>query len=415
MGAALPKSPANGAEKLQEENLLAEFADFMGADVTAVRLSDKKAGGWQNSPPHVISVDQAAWRQNAVHDVSNSTDDTAVALEQPWSELPGDIAPLLSFDPHERGTFPSAPSVGRGRSGRAIAALAVLILIGAGGFLGAWALNAAPGARIEALVDMAAGDPAKASPPLHDTLSSVAAGPASVSPSDQAGKQDQTTLASSDDRSSEPLPPSTPALSPALSNSRDAAEISSPPAAQSIAKADTPPAPPTPVGQTPNSAAYLQSLPDSGEEKTSLVRLSAPVPNDSESPADATRSLKPAEAPALAASSALPDPAPMPRARPKFLALANSPRQPLAHKTDAISKSSPKSMDHAPNPKVGATVDSSPRSLDVATAPSAGVTAAPEKTEAPRETTTPTDAVLQFVPNLFDKSVNAVRGLIPGG
>jgi hypothetical protein len=87
----------------------------------------------------------------------------------------------------------------------------------------------------------------------------------------------------------------------------------------------------------------------------------------------------------------------------------------LAHKTGALSKSSSKSIDRKPTPKVRTTMGSPVRPLDVATAPGSGAATAPEVAKAPRETGTSAESLLQFVPSLFDKGVSAVRNFVGNG
>jgi hypothetical protein len=436
MSAPLPRGPTDRVEKIRsanasrikqrEENLLKEFAHLMGADVKAVRLPDRAAGdalgGAQTSPPPVIAVDQPAKQRRTDPSFPISVVDAALVSKKTSSKFRGDVLAVRSSYPHEGGTFASAPSTGRRRWGRANVVLTILFVIGAGGFFGAWALNAAPDARIATPVDSAADGSAKALASLREAISASDSS-ASVLPLNQAGKQDQVNLAPGDDRSSEPLPhPRSAPTSPDPSNAEGPNPISSVPAARSITPADAPSVPPTTVGQAadsadnPRSHPDSRSLPESKDEKMRLVRLGGSVPDDSGSSKEAIQSLKPAEAPALPPPPpALPDRAPVPPARPLSQAPANIAPQPLAHKTGVLSKSSSKSIDRKPTPKVRTTMGSPLRPLDVATAPGSGAATAPEVAKAPRETGTSAESLLQFVPSLFDKGVSAVRNFVGNG
>jgi hypothetical protein len=412
MSAPLPKGTANRGEKIKsanasriekpEENLLEEFAQLMGADVNAIRPLDRAAGGMQSGasqtlPPPVIAVDQFAKQRSTVHSFPSAIGAAASASTEKSSEFRGDVLPVLSAHPHEGGTFASVPSTRRRRLSRANVTLTVLIMIGAGGFYGAWALNAAPGARTATPVDVA-DESAKVSPALREATSSV-------EPSEQGRKEDQVNLASPGD------PPSgLPSGSRSAATSSDPSDAgapivaASPAVALSPAPVDPPSVSTTAAGQTADTAGTTRSLSDSKEDKVDLVRS---VPNDSGSFTDSTRSLKPASPPPAPPESSVP----VPRPRPLSKAPANSTRQPSAHKVVALSKSPSKSIDRAPTPKVGATIGSPSRPLDVATAPGADVAAAPEAAKAPHETTS-SDSLLQFVPNLFNRGVSAVRSIM---
>jgi hypothetical protein len=415
MSAPSPKGTANRGEKIKganasrikkpEENLLDEFAELMGADVNAIRPADRAArgrqsGASQTSPPPVIAVDQFAKQRSTVHSFPSSIGAAASASTEKPSEFRGDVLPVLNAHPHDGGTFASVPSTRRRRLSRANVTLTALIMIGAGGFYGAWALNAAPGARTATPVD-AADESAKVSPALREATSSV-------EPSEQGRKEDQVNLASPADPTSG-LPSGSRSAATSSDSSEAGAPIvaASPAVALSTASADTPSVSTTAADQTADIAGTTRSLSDSKEDKVDLVRS---VPNGSGS--DSTRSLKPAEAPA-SPLPALPESVPVPHARPLSKASANSTRQPSAHKVVALSKSSSKSIDHPPTPKVRATMGSPSRPLDVATAPGDDVATAPEAAKAPHETTS-TDSLLQFVPNLFNRGVSAVRSIMGG-
>ena len=413
----------------QEEQLLEEFARLMGTEVSAVRLFDRAAGlapgaAKQASSLRAIAIDRIA-KQGAKRDGLLDSGGDAGAPSTEASPEARDDSPATSSGPHRGEPHSNAPSqeglapeegaiVAPRKSGRATLTLGVVFAIGVAGVIGAWALKIAPGVRAAPLIDTAADELSKVAPPLQDAASSSDR-TASILPAGQAGEPNPVGVASSVEHSTELQQPdkSPPAASLAAASpepSGDAVVMSSVPVTRSITPTEALPSPAATAGQTAASAGASGFLPDPKQLKAGSVRQGGSVvADDSASATDAKRSPRLAEAPVLPPpSNAPPQPArpPVPLARPSFNTSTNGAPQPTAHKIGAPPKSSSKSIDHAPNPKVGAT---SPP-LDLMTAP--GVATAPVVTKASSETPTSTESLLQFVPNLFEKGVNAVRGFV---
>jgi hypothetical protein len=114
MSAPLPRGPTDRVEKIRsanasrikqgEENLLKEFAHLMGADVKAVRLTDRAAGdalgGAQTSPPPVIAVDQPAKQRRTDPSFPISVVDAALVSKKTSSKFRGDVLAVRSSYPH---------------------------------------------------------------------------------------------------------------------------------------------------------------------------------------------------------------------------------------------------------------------------------------------------------------------------
>jgi hypothetical protein len=405
--------------RADQHEMLEEFARLMGANVNAVRLSDNAVddahGGAPRAVPLVIAVDQDAKQRSTVDDFPKSIAKASLEPTEVWSALRNNELPVPTFDAHEHRPFSGAPVRKPRRWGKASVILTLLFVAGTGGVLGAWALEAAPGAKAPSPAYAAADPSAEVSPALPKAIAS-GDGSASIMSTDQVGERSEINLAGREDRSSEPLrqvtSPSAAPLSsaaPLAATGPDPAHadtpiaISPPPAAPSIPPADgqASTSAPTPSAGASNPAAEPK------EVKAGLGRLGGAALDDGGS------STGPIHSPKAAEAATLPQPSrpPVPVARPLFQASVSGARQPPAHKTDTAPKTPSKSTDRAPAPKVRTTTDGPTQSLDVAAAPAADAATAPEVAKAPKETTT-ADSVLQFVPNLFDRGVNAVRSLV---
>jgi hypothetical protein len=405
----------------QEEHLLDEFARLMGTEVSAVRLFDAPGEAQQAPSPRAIAIEQVAKQGSKRHGLLRSVGDEGAASTEALPKARDEL-PVTSSDSHRGEAYFNAPSrgglapeggpiVAPSKSGRATLMLGVVFAIGVTGVIGAWALKIAPGVRTVPLIDVTADELFKVAPSLHDAVSS-GDHTASILPVGQAGEPNLVSLASSVEHSTElqqpdksPRTTSLAAASP--EPSADAPMVSSVPGVRSIMPRDALPVPATTAGQT----AAPGFLPDPKQAKSELVGQSGSVVADDGAPAtDAKRSPRLAEAPVLLpASNAPPQLArpPVPLARPSFNSSINGAPQPHAHKIGVPPKSSSKSIDHAPNPKVGGAIGNSSPPLDLATTP--GVATAPVVAKASSETPTSTGSLLQFVPNLFEKGVSAVR------
>jgi hypothetical protein len=281
-----------------------------------------------------------------------------------------------------------APSAPR-RSGRVLATMGVLVVVGAAGLVGAWVVKGAPGLPKTPPLIMAADGPTKIQPPTDDTIASPSDS-ASVLLKDQKGKSEPVKLVSSQEQpvdlaqqaKAEPVPaPAVIAAAPPAGSSPTSAPLAAasamPAAAVSVSP---PPAGPSAavaparsigalssIGSTNAAPAAPAPFPEPKRVKTVSVRPDGSViSSGSEVVADARPAADPAAAPATPdASSAPPEDAaaqpahpPVPHARPSFDASADSAAQPATPKLDLPTKLSPKSSARVPIAKTDTTVAS---------------------------------------------------------
>jgi hypothetical protein len=419
----IKSAPAPHTEQ-QEEYLLEEFARLMRTEVSAVRLLERAADiepgeAEQASPLRAIAVEQIAKQGSKRVSLGDAGAASTEASPETRDELPvtssdARRSEARSKDPSQKGQAPEeGVIVAPRKSGRATLTLGVVFAIGVAGVIGAWVFKIAPGVRAAPVIEMAADELSKLAPRLQDAVFSI-------KPMGQAGEPNPVGLPSSAEHSSETqqLDKSPPAASLAAASpepSGEAIVMSSVPVIRSIAPTDASPVPATAAGQTAAPAAASGFLPGDPEQvKAGLASQGGSVIADkSASATDANRSPKVAEAPVLPPpSNAPPQPAnaPVPLARPSFNSSTNGAPEPVAHKIGVRLKSSSKPIDHAPNPKIGATIGNSSPPLDLATDP--GMATAPVVAKALSETPSSTESPLQFVPNLFEKGVSAVRGFV---
>jgi hypothetical protein len=287
-----------------------------------------------------------------------------------------------------------APSASR-RSGRVLATMGILVVVGAAGLVGAWVVKGAPGLPKTPPLIMAADGPTKIQPPTDDTIASPSDS-ASVLLKDQKGKPEPVKLVSSQEQpvdlaqqaKVQPVPAPAPVVAAVMAAAPPAASsaTSAPLAAASAmtaATVSTSPAPAAPVataagparsiaalssiGSTNAAPAAPAAFPEPKRVKTVSVRPDGSViSSGSEVVADARPGADPAAAPANPAVSAAPpddaaaQPAhpPVPRARPSFDASADSAAQPATPKLDLPTKLSPKSSARVPIAKTDTTVAS---------------------------------------------------------
>jgi hypothetical protein len=415
-------APASPHEQ-QEEHLLEEFARLMGTEVSAVRF-DRAAGlapgEARQAPPVSAAVEQITKQGSGAGAASTKASPEA-----------RDTSAGTNSDAQRGETYFNAPSlaglapdkdaiVAPRKSGRATLMLGAVFAIGIVGVIGAWAaVKIAPGVWAAPLIGLAADESSKGTQTSPDTAPSTDR-TASIVPAGEAGEPNPVGPASSAEHPTElqqpDKPPAAPLAAASPEPSRDPTATSSAPATRSITPPDA-----APVATTADPAVAPAGAsgdaPDPKQVKAGLASQGGSVAaDDNASAADAKRSPKVAEpAASPTPSDAAPQPAraPVPIARPSFNSSAKGAPQPDAHKVAARPKASSKPIDHAPNPKAAAAVGPPQPSLDLATAPGAATT--PVATKASSETPSSTDTMLNFVPNLFEKGVGAVRGWVGGG
>jgi hypothetical protein len=295
----------------------------------------------------------------------------------------GQIAYAAAGD--DEAVAPSAPR----RSGRVLATMGVLVVVGAAGLVGAWVVKGAPGLPKTPPLIMAADGPTKIQPPTDDTIASPSDS-ASVLLKDQKGKPEPVKLVSSQEQpvdlaqqaKAQPVPaPAIIAAAPPAGSSPSSAPLAAA-SAMPAAAVSASPAPAAPsaavaparsigalssIGSTNAAPAAPAPFPEPKRVKTVSVRPDGSViSSGSEVVADARPAADPAAAPAAPDASSAPSddaaaqPAhpPVPHARPSFDASADSAAQPATPKLDLPTKLSPKSSARVPIAKTDTTVAS---------------------------------------------------------
>ena len=430
-----------------QEDPLEELARLVGLDTPEPKPAPKifgfaPRGEAPRLPPvNPLHVDEAAHAAPAIMvdaPLRGALDDSPQDFDPQHFRQQGPMAHDAEIDDETTAPADEAAHVPR-RSGRALATMGVLVVVGAAGLVGAWVVKGAPGLPKTPPLIMAANGPTKIQPPTDDTIASPSDS-ASVLLKDQKGKAEPVKLVSSEEQpvdlaqqaKAQPAPvaapavvaaPTAPAPAPAAPSPGSSATTAPLAAASAMpmpapAVAAAAPAPATPSNAlSPTRSVALTSLsatnaapaapapfPEPKRVKTVSVRPDGSViSTGSEAVADARPA---ADAPVAtdnpAASAALPEDAaaqpahpPMPRARPSLDASA----QPATPKLDLPTKLSPKST-RAPTPKIDTTVASgagqSPETLR----------AQQQAQQQPQPQKTP----LQIVPDIIQSVTKAVSG-----
>jgi hypothetical protein len=373
-----------------------------------------------------------------------------------------DVAPTLGAA--SRAPELARPALPAPRRRRALT-VGIFLVLGVAGCLGAWTLRSASGSP--GLAAMEADDPPKAQPTAQETAA-LRDDAVSIPPADQTGAPAPVDSASTEKQPSAPQQPinapvATPSAAPpsAMEASPSAAlaaalvsASAAPPVTRSIAlqasaaepaqvSAPVVAAPPAPANPEPNrpKAASLRTdapSPPNGDGAPARAKNPAPVlaPRAAAAPGDiAPAPLKPpapaARPSASASAAAAPKPAPVKEKLDPPAALhADSGRDQAVARSDGAAPAAPPAAPAAPEPaSSGGTADAVlrfvPNLYDKAanalrgspTTQVAAADAAPPPTAsapaAPSGGGFSADSVLQFVPNLYDKAASALRGSPP--
>jgi SPOR domain len=447
---------AAGSPVGPQEDPLDELARLVGLDAPEPKPREKVLGFAPRAeaprlpPVHPLHIDELA---NEAPETAPATmadaplrgalDDSARALD--FSSLAQD------FDPQHfgrQGQIYSAAGDGEAaaaageaprRSGRVLATMGVLVVVGAAGLVGAWVVKGAPGLPKTPPLIMAADGPTKIQPPTDDTIASPSDS-ASVLLKDQKGKPEPVKLVSSQEQpvdlaqqaKAPPVPAPAPmaaavvAAAPPAGSSASSAPLAAA-SAMPAAAVSASPAPAAPsagaapgrsiaalssIGSTSAAPAAPAPFPEPKRVKTVSVRPDGSViSSGSEVVADARPAADPAAAPATPdASSAPPDDAaaqpahpPVPHARPAFDASADSAAQPATPKLDLPTKLSPKSSARVPIAKTDTTVASG-------AAQSAETPRAQPQQQAQQQAPQPQKSPLQLGSDIFQSVTKAVGG-----
>jgi SPOR domain len=436
---------AAGSPVGPQEDPLEELARLVGLDTPEPKPQPKILGFAPRGeaprlpPVNALHVDEGTQTAPAIMmdaPLRGALEDSPQDFDPQHFRQQGPTAPAAEIDDE---TVASADEAARAprRSGRALATMGVLVVVGAAGLVGAWVVKGAPGLPKTPPLIMAANGPTKIQPPTDDTIASPSDS-ASVLLKDQKGKTEPVKLVSSEEQpvdlaqQAKAQPAPTPAPAPAIAVASAApAPATAPPASSSTTAAPlaaasampmpSPAAAPAPVAPSnalsPTRSIALTSLsatnaapaapapfPEPKRVKTVSVRPDGSViSTGSEAVADARPAADPASAPANTGPSVAPSddaaaqPAhpPVPHVRPSLDAAA----QPATPKLDLPTKLSPKST-RAPTPKIDTTVASgagqSPETLR----------AQQQAQQQPQPQKTP----LQIVPDLIQSVTKAVSG-----
>jgi hypothetical protein len=444
---------AAGSPVGPQEDPLEELARLVGLDAPEVKPQQKifgfaPRGEAPRLPPvnplHVDEAAHAAPATMADASLRGALDDSSLVQDfdsQHFGQQ-GSMAHAAAIDDEATAPADEAATAPR-RSGRALATMGVLVVVGAAGLVGAWVVKGAPGLPKTPPLIMAANGPTKIQPPTEDTIASPSDS-ASVLLKDQKGKQEPVKLVSSEEQpvdlaqQAKAQPAPAPLAAPIVAAAPMASASAAPPPANSsttaapLAAASAMPMPAPAVAAAPASAAPSTALsptrsialtslgstnaapaapapfPEPKRVKTVSVRPDGTViSTGSEAVADARPAADtPVATDNPTASAAVPEDAaaqpahpPVPHARPSFDASANSAAQPATPKLDLPTKLSPKST-RAPTAKIDTTVASgagqSPETLR----------AQQQAQQQPQPQKTP----LQIVPDIIQSVSKAVSG-----
>jgi hypothetical protein len=391
------------------KNPLEEFAGLMGVDVSALERFDG-AGGLA-STPGVSQEPAASEHEPAAPDIEDSPrfheGETSVDASSPPSEAMH-LAGVYRSD--EASAAKSPPLRRRSRA----LTLGVLVAVGIAGCLGAWALKGASGPQ--GTSTMEADDSLKAAP-INQETAALRGKSTTTLPGNQMGKPDPAVSESIENQSSAfqeqtkspPPPPSVAATAmpseAAPSAMPPTAPVSAPPP---ITRSLAPLSSASDQTQVPVSTVAPPAAPTVNPEPKSPTTVSvrpdgSVLPNDEGTPAGADRS----QAPSAARTSPAPgnkvppllNP-PTPVARPSFDASAGGALKPVKTRLDAPAGPSANPVDIEPVARTASIAPPAPPPANVAADPGGGDFSA--------------KSVLQFVPNLYQKAADALRGSPPG-
>ena len=376
-----------------QTNPLEEFAGLMGVDVSALEC-------FRTAEAPVPA---------AAHEPAAAEMDSAPSLDE-GDSAEDDPRGLLFETTHAPDLYPSAaegaadwPALPR-RSNAVT--LGVLVALGLAGCLGAWAFKATSGPAKS--LTMAAVDPVKAPPAMRDARA-LLADPASVAPADRAGKPAPVNAASIEKPASileaQTKTPTLNSVAGAAPIAAEAAPAAAPSATRSIALlASAFEQTQTPTTAAAPRAAATASLEPSPVKTVSVRTDGSLLPSDGATPA--------ASAPPPPASATSSDAAPLlnpptPVARPSFDDSASDAPKPAKEKTPVGS-----ALQIVPNAheKAASAVRGSPPETRVAATDPAAPPPTATGAAAPSGGRFSADSVLGFVPNLFEKAANALRG-----